>query len=270
MSTSTNTSPPCGPTVRSEASAIVDGMTSPSPVGSPGINSTPVTRRIEFDWAPGSGVPAYPFGSAEERINRERLHRTTLLFHELEQQVQDCLKRKRAHDAREAAESFRIAMAHPLKAPTTTNAPATVDAPATVQPVLKRMRTGEWHAVFETADEQAVQEQEAATPKAEVVEAIVCGKKAAARLPLALKHSELEAAYAELPKGAKISIEASLKCWRERRLDLPELLTTFKSFQSQSPVLQRALSKVSLGTEAVQCEVATPEQMRELSALCGV
>jgi len=263
MSTSTNTSPPCGPTVRSEASAIVDGMTSPSPVGSPGINSTPVTRRIEFDWAPGAGVPAYPFGSAEERINRERLHRTTLLFQQLEQQVQDCLKRKRAHDAREASESFKIAMAHPLKAPATTY------ASATAQPVLKRMRTGEWHAVFETAEEQAAQEQEAATPKAEVVEAIACGKKAAAHLPLALKHSELEAAYAELPKGAKISIEASLKCWRERRLGLPELLTTFKSFQSQSPVLQRALSNVSLGTEAVQCEVATPEQMRELSALCS-
>ena len=238
-----------------------------SPASSP--SQAPSSRRVkDFSWAPGGGVPNYPFGSTEERATRDRLHRTSLLFMELQQQVQDCLGRKRAHDARESAESLRIALAHPIKQP----------APV-VEPIFKRTRTGEYVAVFETAEEKAAsvqeEQQQAATQHAAEEQETVTKKAriiAVSELPAPLKRDDLNAAYEQLPKGAEVAIEASIKMWREKRLDLSELMSTVKSFQHQSPVLKKALRSllISAPSTPVECEVATPQEMRELSAMWGM
>jgi hypothetical protein len=176
---------------------------------------------------------------------------------DLQQQFHDCVGRKRAHDASLRAESHRIAMAHPIKfAP-----------PAAVEPVFKRSSSGEWHAVFGTAEQQepatqhAAEEQETVTKKARTI--------ALEALPAPLKRADLDAAYAQLPAGAEVAIEASINMWREKRLGLSEVMATVKSFESQSPVLARALLPLSIKepTAPIECEVATPEQMRELAAL---
>jgi hypothetical protein len=216
---------------------------------------------LDFDWTPNAGVPNYPFGSAEECATRDRLHRTSLLFMELQQQVRDCVGRKRTHDAREEAESYSIAMAHPIK----------LAAPAVVEPVLKKTRTGEWHAIFETAAEQAASAEAAAQHATEEKESVA--KKARIpelpALPDPLKREDLDAAYAQLPKGADVAMEASIQLWREQRLDLSALMSTVKSFQDQSSVLKRLLSSKPKPAPPVECEVATPEQMRELTAMWG-
>ena len=197
---------------------------------------------------------------------------------ELEQQMHACLGRKRAHDARESAESLRIALAHPIK-----------QAAPVVEPTFKRTRTGEYIAVFETAVEKEASEQEeqqeaatrtasdTATRRSSVVEEQeTVTKKAriieASELPAPLKRQDLDAAYEQLPSGAEVAIEASIKMWREKRLDLSEVMDTLKSFQNQSPVLKKALRSLSIKapTTPVECEVATPEQMRELSAMWGM
>jgi len=57
------------------------------------IASPPCSRVLvnDFAWSPGDGVTNYPFGSEEECATRDRLHRTSLLFIELQQQVYDNL-----------------------------------------------------------------------------------------------------------------------------------------------------------------------------------
>jgi len=241
-----------------------------SPAGSPSLS--PSSRRVkDFVWAPAAGVPNYSFGSAEERATRDRLHRTSLLFMELTQQVRDCVGRKRAHDACEEAESYRIAMAHPMKLA----APVVVAEPAATTPVFKRTRTGEYVAVFETAEERttaaAEEQQEAATQHAAEEQATVAKKAriiAISALPAPLNREDLDEAYAQLPKGAEVAIEASIKMWREKRLDLASLMATVKSFAHTSPVLKNALAHCSSEpTSPVVCEVATPEQMRDLTAM---
>ena len=264
---SCTSSPPSGPFSRSDSDA-----TRPP--------SFPRHLVKDFAWAPGGGVPNYPFGPAEERATRDRLHRTSLLVIELEQQVRDCVDRKRAHDASSRAESYRIAMAHPIKfAP-----------PAAAEPVFQRTPTGEWHAVFEPAAQQeasqrcctalapAASEQHApATQRAAEEEEPVSKKArsiAVSELPAPLKRHDLDAAYLQLPAGAEVAIEASINMWREKRLDLSEVMATVTSFESRSPVLKKALLahrkltlSIKVPTTPVECEVATPEQMRELSAM---
>mmetsp|Transcript_33343 Transcript_33343/g.76239 ORF Transcript_33343/g.76239 Transcript_33343/m.76239 type:complete len:267 (-) Transcript_33343:252-1052(-) len=225
----------------------------------------------DFSWSPGGGVPNYPFGSAEERATRDRLHRTSLLFMELQQQVHDCVGRKRTHEARESAESYRIAMAHPMKPAAPVPA-----SPAAAEPVFKRMPSGEYVAVFETPAQRtasAEEEQHAAATRHAAEEQETVTKKvrilALSPLPEPIKREDLDAAYAQLPKGAEVAIEGSIKMWREKRLELSELMTTVKSFQNQAPVLKSLLHTLGKTVPAfpVECEVATPEQMRVLSAL---
>ena len=158
---------------------------------------------------------------------------------ELQQQVRVSLDRKRAHDARESAESHRIAMAHPIKRA----------SPPAAEPVFKRTRTGEWVAVFETtaasAEEQASTHHPAAgektvSKKARIIAAAMpAGLKRAdldagaplpghlgAPLPAPLTRAALDAAYLQLPTGASVAIEASINMWREQRLGRAELMST--------------------------------------------
>jgi len=179
----------------------------------------------------------------------------------LEQQVRDSMSRKRVHDASQSAESYRIAMAHPMK----------LAAPAAAEPIFKRSRTGEWSAAFEPAAAPQEQHEAATTHAAEEQEAVAKKARilALSPLPEPIKREDLDAAYAQLPKGAEVAIEGSIKMWREKRLELSELMTTVKSFQNQAPVLKSLLHTLGKTVPAfpVECEVATPEQMRVLSAL---
>ena len=86
--------------------------------------------------------------------------------------------------------------------------------------------------------------------------------------PLPLTSRVFAAALSELPSGASIALETCVRCWREGRLGADEVVSTARSFAGSSPTLSRALAAPSAARpRSAGGEVATPEQMDELSRL---
>jgi len=191
-----------------------------------------VTGISEADaWYPGMGVPCFPFGPQTEVHQRKKHFRTSLLFLELQAQVKQAVENKQKMDEVERNLSIEIAHRNPI---------AFVNK-ATPEPAHKP-----------------------ATLDIEIISA----KKALLRdpeIPAPLTPKILDAARKELPAGAVFSIDACLKCWREKKMAWDEVLFTIKTFASSSPSLMSAM-EAKLRTQPLG-EQATQAQMLELARL---
>ena len=194
--------------------------------------------RNEEAWRPGAGIPFSHDGTPEAVSLRAKMMRTSLLYSELQTQVSLALMRRRERDAREIRLSAEIAKSNPLQLP------------------------GEAPAHNKTAVDDA-SERVVASPEQNTAELDVKGKprlEAERSLPLPLTQTVLNEAFADLDAGTRASIETCMKCWRENKLPAADVLDTVKSFAGASPALKKAFAL----EEAVEGEVASTEEMREI------
>mmetsp|Transcript_8149 Transcript_8149/g.20234 ORF Transcript_8149/g.20234 Transcript_8149/m.20234 type:complete len:238 (+) Transcript_8149:76-789(+) len=158
-------------------------------------------------WYPNAGVPCYSFGPEDSKRRCSNLHRTSLLFKELESRVHSAVQAKRTQDTAERAESARIAAANPL-----------VFAKAVAAP----------------ARERVLVEVKPAMP----------GKAGVRKMPAPLSEGLLLQAMPELSTGASFAIKSCVDCWRDNRLADSDLISTVRSFSGSSPALSKAFSAV--------------------------
>jgi len=215
----------------------------PPPRGSPYETEASLGKRKNSDnqdaWYPGMD-----HGPQNEQVKRSKHFNTTMLFLELQAQVKSAIDNKRKHDEKERQISLQIAKEYPI--------------PFKPSPD------------FKLSLEEAVKAQEPAARKPEMIGDMeyICKKKGHVEpeFPAPLSAEILAIVRKELHAGAVFSIDTCLKCWREKKMDLEEVLFTIRSFAKNSPALLASLEeKVSVPVS--QCEVASAEQMRELSML---
>ena len=202
----------------------------------------------DFEWTPGAGVRCYVHGEPEDAARRRKILRTSLLFMQLQKQVSDAVRWRHARDAREAKVSAEIAAKHPVRFPD--DEPAKTAAAGVVE---------ERPAVTVVSFEEKM--------KADVREAKA--RMEADRLPAPLTHAVLDDAFKELPEGTQTAIEACIKCWRENKMAPADLLATVRAFASSSPALRMVFAGAEHCGAGERGEVATAEQMNELSRMAG-
>ena len=88
-----------------------------------------------------------------------------------------------------------------------------------------------------------------------------------ARLPAPLTQLALEEAYKQIPEGAELSIRKCIQCWRENTMTPADLVATVKAFASSSPTLRKLFDAAEHGGAGELGQVATTEQMQELSRM---
>ena len=199
----------------------------------------------EDEWRPGAGMSHSPSDQPEEKMRKNKLQRTSLLFMELQQQVKDALRLRHDRDAREIKLSAEIAARHPIVLADGEPAHARDEVECDVQLVS---------ASFEEK------------MKADALEARSRMERAQS-LPAPLTHAVLNEAYKQMPGGAEASIEKCIKCWRENKMGPTDLLATVKAFSRSSAALQKLFAEATVEVGQDLGQVATPEQMRELKGL---
>ena len=202
------------------------------------------SARLDIEnWAPGLGLDDHTEGADE------KCRRTSLLFLQLQQSVEDALRWRHSRDDKARKVSADIAMRHPLKAVAETSA-TSHDASATDLTLTVHKKT-------KAASVQSFEEK----MKADALEAKARAADACA-LPAPLTKPVLDEAYLQLPAGAKQSIETVVGCWRSNKLPASDVLATVKSFVGSSTALAKLFT-----CEEEACEIASAEQMRELARL---
>ncbi|EKX33523.1 hypothetical protein GUITHDRAFT_120268 [Guillardia theta CCMP2712] len=225
--------PPRGP-FSEQATFTPSPETSPRPIGA--FDSCLGKRKFaEGDWFPGAGIPFYSFGY--ENDSKAKLYRTSILFTELKNQVDEMIARKHATDAKERQISAQIASQHPI------SFPESVDQPANASP-----------------------QYQLECSKGDISEVEVVAKKGNS-LPAPLTEAVLRTAYNELPAGARNAIETCVRCWREKKLGADEMLSTVSSFSGSSSTLASVFHKAQSFGQADEGEMATEDQFRELSLM---
>ena len=135
-------------------------------------------------WHPNAGVPCYSFGPEESKRRCMQLHRTSMLFKDLEDEVHSVMKAKRAEYLSERAKSADIAAANPLVFPS--------DVTAATSGLRSSKTVGE--------------------------EEIVGVKAGARKMPEPLSEVLLLQAMPELSTGAAFALKSCVDCWRDNRL----------------------------------------------------
>ena len=177
--------------------------------------------------------------------------RTSMLFKELQESVSQALRWHHARHVKARKKSAEIAARCPLTFPgevapaVQCNAQFSMDHAATIEKV--------------TAPVVSFEER----IKAEAKEAKECAAFAR-QLPAPLTQVALDVAYTELTKGAGRSLERVFACWRANSLASDDVLASVRSFSGSSATVHKIFA-----LSVPECEVASDEQMRELSRLAN-
>jgi hypothetical protein len=209
----------------------------------PALGKRPARTEIN-NWVPGLGLDDSANGMDEKS------RRTSLLFLQLQQSVEDALRWRHARDAKARKVSADIAMRHPLKPAEETSATSHDVSAADLKLTVVKSKPAAPVMSFEEK------------MKADALEAKARASDAN-YLPEPLTKPVLDEAYTQLPAGAKQSIETVVNCWRSNQLPASDVLATVRSFVGSSA----ALKKLFAANEEDDCEVASAEQMRELARL---
>jgi|EP00802_Teleaulax_amphioxeia_P026851 hypothetical protein len=201
-----------------------------------------ILREETKDWTPGRGLEEAQSTTDAERAAFDR--RTSLLFLELQNSVQDALRWRHARDFKARKASHEIAMRCPLPA---------ADAVATVHLVKEELP-----ATVKKTEVKVLTFEEKMKADAAEAKARACARS----LPEPLTTAILSAAYKEVPSGAEQTIERVLECWRTNKLSAHDVVSTVKSFSGSSAVLRKLFAE-----QVQEGEVASAEQMLELSRL---
>ncbi len=181
-------------------------------------------------------------------------------------QVHNVIRQKRELYAKEREESARIAASHPLIFPASQDVGhgnennGIAEAPRFTSVVddasSKHLLEA---AVFSGTKSSAYAEDESSPKKNR-------SSSSGRSLPSPLSEVLLFKAMPELSKGASMSIQTCLDCWRAKRLSDSDLLSTVRSFAGSSPSLSKAFSEAEAKEDNQSC-VATLEDMLALAQL---
>lgn len=206
---------------------------------------------LDFEWMPGAGIPFSPFGEAAEVERRSKAMKTSLLFSQLEAEVDADAEAARtarhASDCREWQISAEIAARFPMRvdeAGAEEHAPASVSATAAqANQSLKSMPfpAMQFHEV--KIDHGAVMRHREPA------------------LPAPLTQPSLEKVFTQLPDGARNTVQCVLQTWRNGRLGNDDLVETVRSFAGSSVVIRELF-----GNLENPGEVASRADMQELMA----
>lgn len=188
-------------------------------------------------WAPGVGL-------GPQSNESEAARRTSLLFLQLQQTVNEAVAWRHNRDTKSRKVSADIAARCPLVfSDESPKRHAEEDVTVTVAKVKAPVVS------FEEMMKAAALET-----KAKMI--------AARSLPAPLTQAALNEAYTQLPSGAEQSIESVISFWRSHKMTADDVIATVKSFAGSSESLQKIFA-----ADLIEGEVASDEQMRELSRL---
>lgn len=214
-----------------------------------------------MEWTPGDCQAGDPCDAANASASKAQ--RTSLLFAELQTEMREEREAvrlaKRAHSFRELRISAELAARFPMR--------VTDDEDEDKELfTLSVARGSHTQTEVETAADSSTQ-------AAENVGEEMCSEKAAARrrhagpvLPSPLTFKGLEAAYAELPAGARNTIISCMQCWQNGRLDNVDTVETVRSFAGQSPAIRALFHSAGTAQLPHLCggEAASDEDMLDL------
>jgi len=215
------------------------------------------------NWCPGQGIPCMPFGEPETVGRRIKTLRTSLLFSELERDME--VEREAAHLAlranrlREERISADFAARFPMRL-------TDDDDQAELQTcVFEKTATAE---VLSSVPVFLAPAAEDLFAKTYSYNDAAC--RSGPALPAPLTSAGLEAAYHQLPNGACNTLQLCMQCWFTGRLSSVDVVETVRSFSSSSEAIRALFAswpKLDLLRSGHLGEAATDEDMLDLALL---